>query len=58
MVEQDIATAYQAAITNHIQLARPMKIVIDAGNGQQVRMQAIYTVLWAVSNRIVLRCRW
>ena len=33
VVEQDIAVAYQAAITNHIQLARPMNIVIDAGNG-------------------------
>ena len=33
VVEQDIATAYQDAITNHIKLARPMKIVIDAGNG-------------------------
>ena len=33
VVEQDVAAAYQSAITNHIQLARPMNIVIDAGNG-------------------------
>ena len=31
--EQDFAAAYQAAIVNHIKLARPMNIVIDAGNG-------------------------
>ena len=30
---QDIYPAYEAAITAHIQPARPMKIVIDAGNG-------------------------
>ena len=29
----DTAAAYQNAITSHIQLARPMKIAIDAGNG-------------------------
>ncbi|MCP2039672.1 phosphoglucomutase/phosphomannomutase/phosphoglucomutase [Neisseria sp. HSC-16F19] len=29
----DIAPAYQAHIAGHIRLARPMKIVIDAGNG-------------------------
>ena len=31
--EQDFAAAYQAAIVDHIKLARPMNIVIDAGNG-------------------------
>ena len=31
--EQDFAAAYQAAIVDHIKLARPMDIVIDAGNG-------------------------
>ena len=31
--EQDFAAAYQAAIVYHIKLARPMNIVIDAGNG-------------------------
>lgn len=30
---KDVAADYQAAITNHIKLARPMNIVIDAGNG-------------------------
>ena len=30
---QDIYPAYAAAITGHIKLSRPMKIVIDAGNG-------------------------
>ena len=29
----DTAAAYQNAVTSHIQLARPMKIAIDAGNG-------------------------
>ena len=31
--EQDFAAAYQATIVDHIKLARPMNIVIDAGNG-------------------------
>ena len=31
--EQDFAAAYQAASVDHIKLARPMNIVIDAGNG-------------------------
>ena len=29
----DTAATYQNAVTSHIQLARPMKIAIDAGNG-------------------------
>ena len=33
VAEQDFAAAYQAAIVDHIKLARPMNIVIDAGNG-------------------------
>ena len=31
--QTDTAAAYQNAVTSHIQLARPMKIAIDAGNG-------------------------
>lgn len=30
---EDLFTRYREAVTNHIRLARPMKIVIDAGNG-------------------------
>ena len=31
--QRDLGTAYQARITSDIQLARPMKIVVDSGNG-------------------------
>ena len=33
VTEQNVAADYQAAIVDHIKLARPMNIVIDAGNG-------------------------
>jgi phosphomannomutase len=29
----NLASSYQSAITNHIKLARPIKLVIDSGNG-------------------------
>ena len=33
LVERDIADAYLERISNDIQLARPLKVVVDAGNG-------------------------